>query len=117
MKSQTLKENKDFKRLYYRGESKASSCLVTYAMKSRLSGCRYGITTSKKTGNAVERNRSRRVIRAAYRELEKNINGSWDFVFVARGKTSRVKMQAVLQQMENHFKALGVLNESNQRNN
>lgn len=114
MQSQTLKENKDFRRLYYRGESKASDCLVTYAMKRRGRGCRYGITTSKKIGNAVARNRSRRVIRAAYRILEPQINGSWDFVFVARGKTAEVKMQSVLRQMEKHLKALGVINESNQ---
>lgn len=111
MKSQTLKQNKDFRRLYYRGKSKASDCLVTYAMKNRENICRIGITTSKKTGNAVERNRSRRVIRAAYSALEPSISGSYDFVFVARSKTSRVKMQTVLSQMEKQFKALGVLDE------
>lgn len=113
MKSQTLKENKDFKRLYYRGKSTASGCLVTYALKSRESGCRYGITASKKIGNAVMRNRARRVIRAAYSVLEEQIDGSWDFVFVARGKTCRVKMQSVLKDMEKQFKALGVINEAN----
>ena len=113
MKSQTLKENKDFRRLYYRGETIASKTLVTYAMKNRSKVCKIGITTSKKIGNAVERNRSRRVIRAAYRELEPRINGHWDFVFVARGLTSKVKMQAVLKDMENHFTALGVIDEEN----
>lgn len=111
MKSQTLKENKDFRRLYYRAESRASKCLVTYAMKNRNGVCRIGITTSKKIGNAVERNRSRRVIRAAFYQLEPRINSNWDFVFVARGQTSKVKMQDVLKEMENHFKALGVINE------
>ena len=80
-------------------------------MKNRENICRIGITTSKKTGNAVERNRSRRVIRAAYSALEPSISGSYDFVFVARSKTSRVKMQTVLSQMEKQFKALGVLDE------
>ena len=111
VKSQTLKENKDFRRLYYRGSSKASDCLVTYAMKSRRKGCRYGITTSKKIGNAVLRNRSRRVIRAAYAALEDSISGNWDFVFVARSKTGKVKMQVVLAQMKKQMKALGVMNE------
>ncbi|MBQ7741051.1 MAG: ribonuclease P protein component [Eubacterium sp.] len=112
MRSQTLKENKDFRRLYYKGQSRASSCLVTYVSKRKAKGCRYGITTSKKTGNAVERNRSRRVIRAAYRLLEDRINGNYDFVFVARSKTSKVKMQRVLCEMEKQFKALGVINEN-----
>lgn len=112
MKSQTLKENKEFRRLYYRGKSEAGDVLVTYALKNRTGASRYGITTSKKIGNAVERNRSRRVIRAAFALLEDRLNGGWDFVFVARGKTSRVKMQSVLQQMEKQMKKLGVINEN-----
>ena len=64
---------------------------------------------SKKIGCAVERNRAKRVIRAAFSQLEGRINGSYDFVFVARTKTSKVKMQKVLEQMEQHFKALGVI--------
>lgn len=111
MKSQALKENKDFRRLYYRGKSKASDCLVTYAMKSRQKGCRVGITTSKRIGCAVERNRSRRVIRAAFAGIEDNINGNWDFVFVARSKTSKVKMQDVQREMQKHFAQLGVIDE------
>lgn len=113
MKSQTFKENKDFRRLYYRGKSAASDSLVTYAMKNRGGGCRYGITTSKKIGGAVERNRSKRVIRAAYSALEGEICGSWDFVFVARSKTSKVKMQEILSHMKEHFAAMGVINEKN----
>jgi ribonuclease P protein component len=111
VKSQTLKENKDFRRLYYRGKSVATPCLVTYVMKAKSGGVRYGITTSKKIGNAVERNRSRRVIRAALQELEGSITGNWDIVFVARSKTSKVKMQRVLSEMTEHFEKLGVKSE------
>lgn len=109
MKSKTLKENKNFRRLYYSGKSQASPALVTYVSKSRYKGVRFGITTSKKIGNAVKRNRSKRVIRAAFSQLESRINGNWDIVFVARSKTPDVKMQQVLEQMEKHFKALGVI--------
>lgn len=109
VKSKTLKENKDFRRLYYRGSSCASSCLVTYAAKNRTGSVRYGITTSKKIGGAVERNRSKRVIRAAFAELEGRVKGNWDFVFVARSATSQVKMQVILEQMESQLKKLGVI--------
>lgn len=111
MKGQTLKENKDFRRLYYRGKSSASPVLVTYAMKNRKGKNCYGITTSKKIGGAVDRNRARRVIREAFRNIEPSINGSWDFVFVARSKTTRVKMQEVENAMLNHFKTLGIVDE------
>ncbi len=109
MKSKALKENKDFRRLYYRGKSRASSCLVTYASKNRFNETRYGITTSKKIGKAVKRNRAKRVIRSAFEQLEPRLNGNYDFVFVARSKTPQVKMQEVLAEMENHFILLGVI--------
>ena len=123
MKGQTLKENKDFRRLYYRGKSEASPVLVTYAMKNRRGSCFYGITTSKKIGGAVERNRARRVIRAAYRSRRiiraafqsvfnsGCIKGNWDFVFVARTRTTIVKSQAVEKAMLEHMQALGAIDE------
>lgn len=95
--------------MYYNGKSRASSCIVTYAAKRRGGGSRYGITAGKKIGGAVQRNRAKRIIRAAYSQLEPKINGSYDFVFVARTKTPTVKMQTVLEQMEKQFIALGVI--------
>ena len=70
---------------------------------------RYGITTSKKIGCAVERNRAKRVIRSAFSQIEDRLNGNYDIVFIARTKTSKDKMQQVLEQMEKQFKALGVI--------
>jgi ribonuclease P protein component len=112
VKGQTLKENKDFRRLYYRGKSDAGSCLATYIMKRCSGSTRIGITTSKKIGNAVNRNRARRVIRAAFRELQGSLNGSYDIVFVARTRTTVVKMQEVKAQMEQQLKRLGAINET-----
>ncbi|HIQ81309.1 MAG TPA: ribonuclease P protein component [Candidatus Scatavimonas merdigallinarum] len=106
---ETLKENKDFKRLYNRGKSFISPVVVTYVMKNRLHSVRYGITTSKKTGKAVQRNRSRRVIRAAYAQLFPQIQAGYDFVFVARVKTSRVKSTEILRCMKKQLKEAGVL--------
>ena len=109
MKSTTLKENKDFRRLYYRGKSEASSCLVTYVAKNNLGESRVGITSGKKIGNAVKRNRARRVIRAAFSRNENKLKGNYDIVFVARTKTTIVKMQEVEKQMLMHLKNLGVI--------
>lgn len=82
---------------------------MTYASKNRFNETRYGITTSKKIGKAVKRNRAKRVIRSAFEQLEPRLNGNYDFVFVARSKTPQVKMQEVLAEMENHFILLGVI--------
>lgn len=109
MKSSILKENKDFRRVYYRGKSEASSCLVTYAMRNGLKETRIGITSGKKIGGAVQRNRARRVIRAAFSEIESQCVSGYDIVFVARTRTTHVKMQSVLADMKNHFEILGVI--------
>ena len=107
----SLKQNKDFLRLYHRGRSEARPGIVVYAAKNREGACRVGITTSKKIGNAVQRNRSRRLIRAAWQQLcrEEKFAGGWDFVFVARNKTKFLKSTAVSAQMKEAMQALGAL--------
>ena len=70
----TLKSNSDFRRLYNRGKAITDPALVVYYSKNRAGICRIGITTSKKIGNAVERNRSRRVIREAFRQVCPDLN-------------------------------------------
>ena len=87
----TLNRNGDFLRLYHRGKSYTNPALVVYLQKNRAGICRIGITVSKKLGNAVCRNRCKRVIRAAYTELEPYLAGNYDFVFVARSKTKDLK--------------------------
>lgn len=107
----TLKENKDFQKLYRRGKSFVSPALVTYVKKNKSDNLRYGITTGKKIGNAVRRSRSRRVIRAAFREILPNVKGGCDIVFVARGKTPYVKSYVIKDIMLSHFKKAGLLKE------
>ena len=109
MKINTLKENKDFRRLYYRGKSSASPCLVTYVMKNKSGKVRIGITSGKKIGKAVKRNRARRIIRAAYYQFDGRFKCGCDIVFVARTKTTEVKMQKVLADMEKQLLQLGVI--------
>ncbi len=100
----TLKENRDFQRLYKKGKSQISPLLVTYILKNKSDNLRYGITTGKKIGNAVRRSRARRVIRAAFRECAPNLKSGYDIVFVARGKTPFVKSTDVKKSMEYQFK-------------
>ena len=105
----SLTENTDFQRAYHRGKSCARPALVVYLNKNRVGICRVGITTSKKIGNAVERNRSRRVIRAAFRAVMPEANGNWDIVFVARNKTKYLKSTQLETIIFNHLKQAGVI--------
>ena len=105
----TLKRNNDFRRIYSKGRSFASPVLVTYVMKNRCGQTRIGITTSKKIGKAVLRNRSRRIIREAFRMAADDVKQGVDLVFVARGKTPYVKSDDILRAMKKELKEAGVL--------
>lgn len=105
-KACVLRLNREFRAVYSRGGTQVAPQLVTYMRKNRLGRNRVGITTSKKIGNAVRRNRARRVIREAYRQLQGEIPPGWDIVFVARSRTTRVKMNEVLGVMRRQMAAL-----------
>ena len=107
----TIKSNCDFRRVYGKGKSFQGPALVSYVLKNRAGICRIGITTSKKIGNAVERNRSRRVIRAAYSMIEDKIYGNYDFVFVARSKTKYIKSTKLAEMMLLQLTEAGVIDE------
>lgn len=105
----TLKKQSEFVRTYKKGTPNVSNVLVTYVLKNYKKGIRVGITTSKKIGNAVRRNRARRIIREAFRQLAPKLSGNFDFVFVARGKTPFLKTQDVKRKMAEALRQAGVL--------
>ena len=109
MRYRTLTKNKEFTRAYTRGKSFVHPLLVLYVIKTLTGQTRVGITSSKKIGNAVTRNRARRVIRAAMQQLLPQNVGSWDLVFVARGKTAQSKSWQLEKVMKKQLEAAGVL--------
>lgn len=111
MKYETFKLNKDFKRLYGRGKCLIFPSVIIYLQKNKLDRCRIGVTVSKKIGNAVKRNRAKRVILASFRDVLPNIVGGYDFVFVARVRTANVKSTVVLNTMRKAFLSEGIITE------
>lgn len=103
-------QNRDFRRLYFKGKSLADPLLVVYFTKSRTPDVSHiGITATKKIGKANKRNRARRLIIEAYRALEPQIVGGWDFVFVARTKTTFSDFHSVKCAMTDLLKKAGAL--------
>lgn len=104
----TLNSNSDFRRLYNRGKAITDPALVIYYSKNRAGLCRMGITTSKKIGNAVERNRSRRVLKEAFRKVCPELSPCYDIVVVARSKTKYLKSTRVEEVMRRIFSDEGM---------
>lgn len=91
----SLTENKHFLNLYKRGRTIGSASCIFYYLPNKLPFNRLGITTSKKVGNAVCRNRARRVIRAAYQKNEINFPIGFDIVIVAKEQACQVKSDVI----------------------
>ena len=104
-----LKLNKEFRRAYGRGKSFVHPAIVTYVFKTKTEECRIGITTSKKIGCAVERNRARRVITAAFRECLPRVETSCDIVFVARTRILKFKSTDIARIIGRQLEEAGVL--------
>lgn len=101
-----LKQNWEFHRAYKRGVSCVAPAFVIYVCKGKKGELRLGITVSKKIGTAVNRNRAKRVITAAFDRCVAHIPLGYDFVIVARTRIIDTKSNLIADDIERQLKKL-----------
>lgn len=100
--TEILKDNRNFLELYKKGRYIASKYTVIYVMPNNRPFNRFGITAGKKIGNAVCRNRAKRLIRLAYRQYEIDLPVGIDIVIVARKPMCEIKSGEYCSYMEKY---------------
>ena len=91
-RSRRIKQGRDFARAKAEGQRLTQGCLVLnwVALPAR-SASRLGVITSRRIGEAVARNRARRLLREAFRLNQQHLVHPVDIIVVARptivGKT------------------------------
>ena len=105
----TLKKNYEFQRVYGRGKYASSRTLVVYVLANRSGNRRLGITTSRKVGNSVVRNRIRRLIRENLRTLLGSLPTGRDIVVVARKADESAGFESVGLELRSLLARLGLL--------
>jgi ribonuclease P protein component len=68
---------------------------------------RCAVIATRRVGSAVERNRARRILRAAWRALEPEVEGAGDVVLVARPAIRGAKTQDLVAEMSGLLKREG----------
>ncbi len=108
-----LRRNEDFLRVRAQGRRWRGKFLALNAApaESNTAQTRIGYIASKSLGNAVQRNRARRLMREATRSLQETIPPSWDVVLIAQPAiiAERARMQQVREEL------LWLLNKANIR--
>jgi ribonuclease P protein component len=79
-----LTSTTDFKRVRRFGKSYAHPLLVLVAFPDPGERTRVGIAASRAVGKAVERNRAKRLVRAAIHSLLPGLPGGWKVVILCR---------------------------------
>lgn len=89
-----LRNRKDFSRVYRGGRSFANSQVVVYwSKKHDIPQFRLGVSVSKKLGNAVVRNRMRRLLKEIVRLHADRIVEHTDLILIARMPSVRMSYQ------------------------
>lgn len=82
-KALRVKKKKDFDRIFYAKKSTANKKFIIYQLPSDFGHFRAAVSVSKKLGNAVVRNRVKRLVRHALAPLTPELS-KVDFVIICR---------------------------------
>ena len=96
----TLKSRSQFERVYSQGNKQLRESLVLFYLKDVSDESHVAFVASRKVGGAVQRNRAKRLLRAAFQQVEATttIPEGW-WVLVARRTILQYKSHQVAEQL------------------
>ena len=107
--TQSIKLNRDFRRLYSKGKSAAGGFVVVYYRPNKRGINRFGFTVSKSVGKAVVRNRVKRLMRESCRAMSDRLKIGYDMIIVARNRAAGKTYAQILRDLEYVLRSLELL--------
>ena len=83
-KLHTVKKSNDFSNIIHNGIFYKNKSYVIYYKDNNLDNYRFGISVSKKLGNAVNRNKYKRQLRFIIDKYKKNYQNGVDYIIIIK---------------------------------
>jgi ribonuclease P protein component len=107
-----LKNTTDFKRVRRDGKSYAHPLVILVVCPNDLTTIRFGIQAGKSVGNAVRRNRAKRMLRSVIQKYLPALQRGWDAIFIARSPLPEADWTAIEIAVGELFSRAGILKEA-----
>lgn len=114
-RKEVLTGSREFSAVYNKGKSVGDRYVVFFYKKNGLPYSRTGFLASRKVGNAVKRNRARRLMKESFR-LMAPLPAGYDMIFIARNTIDGKSCQEVKRSIESAVRRAG-LNKKNGSDN
>ncbi|TWM22102.1 Ribonuclease P protein component [Bacillus paralicheniformis] len=104
-KRNRLKKNEDFQKVFKKGKSMANRQYVLYVLhQPEAKEFRVGLSVSKKIGNAVVRNRVKRLIRQVIQEERDLLKQENDYIIIARKPAADLSYEETKKSLQHLFR-------------
>ncbi len=91
----SLRRGPEFQRAWESSRAWSHPLLILRVGANGTAKNRYGFVVGKKVGKAVQRNRTKRLMREAVRHRQPSLAKGWDIILIARGRADEAEFKDI----------------------